>query len=513
MSRSVCFPAKTGGYSVVYGGPAGFAVKALFLISRAAGAVTLNLRSQEGFSVKRAGLKPAGFKAWKAAVSAAAAGAVYFLLPGELGEPGRRMAFIFAAAALFWALEIVPLYTTSLMVVILEILMLGRPGGVMGMDKSGYTMFLTPFSSPIIMLFFGGLTMAVALSKYGIDKLVARKLLRLFGRSPYWIMAGFMLTSAFLSMWMSNTATTAMMMAMVIPLLRQIDADDPFRIGLVLAVPFAANIGGIATPVGTPPNAIVIGFLAEQGIQLRFISWMLMAVPLAVLLLAGTSLLLYVLYPPKSKSIELRLEKGSGLDRRTVWVGLIALLTISLWLSSGLHEIPSGVTALLAVGLLFTLNLLDKSDLKKIEWDVLVLMWGGLALGKGLAVTGLTEWIVDLPLFDLQGIGLVVVFCILAVVFSTFMSNTATANLLIPIVMVIPGENSPVLAIAVALSCSFAMALPISTPPNAIAFATDTIHVRDMIRAGVLISAVSTAVVLVGFKFVIAKVFVLSAGG
>lgn len=455
------------------------------------------------------GSKRLGSNVWKAGGSVLLAASAYFFLPADLAEPGRRMAFIFVLAALFWALEIVPLYTTSLMVVILEILMLGRPDGVMGMDKSGYTMFLMPFSSPIIMLFFGGLTMAVALGKYGIDKLIARRLLRLFGRSPYWIMVGFMVVSAFLSMWMSNTATTAMMMAMVVPLLRQLDKDDPFRVGLVLAVPFAANIGGIATPVGTPPNAIVIGFLADQGVQLSFLSWMLMAFPLAVLLLIGTSFLIYAMYKPKSKSVELQLEAGHGPERRMIEVGLIALGTIGLWLSSGLHQIPSGVVALLAVGLLYTLNLLDKSDLKKIEWDVLVLMWGGLALGKGLSVTGLTEWIVALPLFDQQGIGLVVIFCILAVVFSTFMSNTATANLLIPIIMVIPGEDSLVLAIAVALSCSFAMALPISTPPNAIAFATDTLRVRDMIRTGALISAISTAVVLLGFKFVITRLFIL----
>lgn len=454
-----------------------------------------------------------GSRVWKAVVSVFLASVVYFVLPGDLAEPARRMAFIFVFAALFWALEIVPLYTTSLMVVVLEILMLCRPDGVMGMDKNGYTLFLVPFGSPIIMLFFGGLTMAVALNKYGIDQLVARKLLRMFGRSPYWIMFGFMVASAFLSMWMSNTATTAMMIAMVIPLLKQIDEGDPFRTGLVLSIPFAANIGGIATPVGTPPNAIVIGFLADQGIHLSFLSWMLMALPLAMLLLVGASFLLYSMYKPKLKSIELQLDVSHETDRKMVLVGLIAVGTIFLWLSSGLHKLPAGVVALLAVGLLYTFSLLDKNDLKMVGWDVLVLMWGGLALGKGLSATGLTDWIVGLPLFDQQGILLVVVFCVLAVVFSTFMSNTATANLLIPIVMVIPSGDSLVLAITIALCCSVAMALPISTPPNAIAFSTDVIHVRDMIRTGALISIASTIAVLIGFGFVIKKVFGLHPVG
>lgn len=455
-------------------------------------------------------VKISNLGSWKAIFSIGLAAATYFFLPADLAEPGRRMAFIFVVAALFWALEIVPLYTTSLMVVVLEILLLCRPGGVMNMDKSGYTMFLAPFSNPIIMLFLGGLTMAVALHKYDVDRLIARKLLKLFGHSPYWIMVGFMITSAFLSMWMSNTATTAMMIAMVVPLLKQIDEDDPFRTGLILSIPFAANIGGIATPVGTPPNAIVIGFLADHGIYLSFLSWMLMALPLAIVLLAGTSLLIHTIYQPKAKSLELKMEDGRKINRDMVMVGIIALVTIALWLTSGLHKIPSGVVALLAIGMLFTFQLLDKNDLKKIEWDVLVLMWGGLALGKGLGETKLTDWIVDLPLFDQQGTLLVVAFCVLAVVFSTFMSNTATANLLIPIIMVVPAENNLLLAITVALSCSLAMALPISTPPNAIAFSTDMIKVKDMLKTGALTSAISVAIVLIGFKFVITKVFVLN---
>lgn len=446
-------------------------------------------------------------KSWrKAFLTLLCALATYFFLPADLSEPARRMGFIFVVAAFFWALEIVPLYATSLIVVLLEILLLARPGGVLQMDKGGYEIFLLPFGSPIIMLFFGGLTLAMTLRKYRIDNLIATKLLKMFGKSPYFIMLGFMLATAFLSMWMSNTATTAMMIAMVLPLLKQIKETSPFRTALILSIPFAANIGGIATPVGTPPNAIAIGILADSGVYLNFTSWMVMALPLAAILLVATSFLLILVYPPQAKELNLVLEKVEGFDRKAVMVGVFATSTVVLWLTSSFHKIPSAVIALIAVGLFFTFKLIDREDLKKIDWDVLVLMWGGLALGKGLDVTGLTNWIVALPFFQQQGLLLVIIFGLLAVVLSTFMSNTATSNLLIPIVMVIPGENNVLLAIVVALSCSFAMALPISTPPNAIAFSTNMIKTKDMMKMGAIISFVSVMVVLLGYKFIIPRI-------
>jgi len=134
---------------------------------------------------------------------------VYKFLPESCPEAGRRAAFVFVVAAAFWALEVIPLYATSLVVILLQILLLGKPGGVLGMDENGYTIFFAPFSSPVIMLFFGGFILAIAMQKYRIDRLVAGKLLHLFGKKPYHIMFGFMLTTAFLSVWLSNTATTA----------------------------------------------------------------------------------------------------------------------------------------------------------------------------------------------------------------------------------------------------------------------------------------------------------------
>jgi len=449
----------------------------------------------------------ANTKALQLAATVAFALLVYFILPSSLLEPARRQSFIFVIAALFWALEIIPLYATSILVITMEIFLLCRPGGVLNMGPTGYTAFLVPFGSPVIILFFGGFILAQAMRKYALDQIIALKMLQVFGQKRFNLMLGFMFATAFLSMWMSNTATTAMMVAMVFPLLKQLDPSDGFRTALVLAIPFAANIGGMATPIGTPPNAIAIGMLAERGIFLGFVGWMKMAVPLVIILLFFVAFLLYVSFPQKKGPLNLQLTLNQPIGRRSFHAAAIVALTVLLWLTSEFHKIPSSVIALLAAGLLATSGLLDRDDFKVIDWDVLILMWGGLALGEGMEMSGLTKWIVELPLFQQHGIYLVVVFCLLAIIVSTFMSNTATANLLIPVVMVIPGESKVLLATMVALSCSLAMAMPISTPPNAIAFSTNMIKSRDMLKTGVVVSLVSLLIILVGFKLVITKAF------
>jgi sodium-dependent dicarboxylate transporter 2/3/5 len=433
----------------------------------------------------------------------------YFLAPQGMAEPARRTLFVFVIAALFWSLEIIPLYATSLAVVLLLTFLLCRPDGILGMDAMGYQVFMLPFGSPVIMLFFGGLVLAAAMQKYGLDRLIARNLLYLTGDSPFMTMAALMGATAFLSMWMSNTATTAMMIAMVLPLIRQLDAGEPFRNALVLCIPFAANIGGIATPIGTPPNAIALGILANEGIEVSFIGWMKMGVPLAVLILAVIAATLYALYPPRQKKIAFQLKDTGPLDapgKQTAW---IVLFTAGLWLTSEYHKIPAALTALLAAGLLSATGLLGRDDFKQIDWDVLVLMWGGLALGKGLEISGLNQYIVNQPFFAQKGFWLVAVFAAMSVAISTFMSNTATANLIIPVAVAIPGADHIILATTIALSCSLAMALPVSTPPNAMAYASGMLKSSEMLKSGLIVSLVSLILLLMGYQFMITKAFAI----
>ncbi len=444
---------------------------------------------------------------WKAMLSLLTAFGVYMLMPETTPEAARRVAFIFAFAALFWALEIIPLYATSMVVVLLNIFMLTRPGGILDMDHTGYQTFLLPFASPVIILFFGGFVLATALHKYGIDRIIAQQLMKWFGKKPFWVMLGMMGTTAFLSMWMSNTATAAMMIVMVRPMYEQLEKDDPFRVSLVLSIPFAANIGGIGTPVGTPPNAIALGIMAQHGIHLNFVQWMLMAVPLSIILLMVIAGILFFMFRPKHHEVELSISANTKTGYRAKGVIIIGVFTILLWLTSGLHGIPEALVGLLAAGMYAASGLLNKNDFKNLDWDVLILMWGGLALGRGMEISGLSEWIVSLPIFEHHGFILFAIVCILAVVMSTVMSNTATATLLIPIIIALQTANPIMLAITVALSCSFAMALPVSTPPNAIAFASNIIRGNDMFKAGSLISVISLIILLLGYNMVLPMVF------
>lgn len=399
-------------------------------------------------------------------ISVLIAGGVYFFAPPDMGEAARRMAFIFVLAAVFWAFEIFPLFVTSILVVVLQVLLLGRSDGVLEMPVDGYAVFLASFGDPVILLFLGGFVLALALQKYEIDKILALRLLNVFGRRPYFIMLGFMLVTGFFALWMSATATTAMMIALVMPFLKQIQEKDPFRTALILAIPFSASIGGIGTPIGTPPNAIAMGILAEHGIYLDFLAWVKMALPLAIILIFIASCILVWMFPPKTRELKLNVRFERTIDHKARLALGIAFITIVLWLSSGLHKIPAAVIALFSTSIFLVSGLITKEDFKRIDWDILILMWGGLALGDGMEISGLAQWLVGLPLFQQQGFMLVVVFCFLTAVLTTFMSNTATANLILPLVMLIPGESKVLLAITVALASSLATALPISTPPN-----------------------------------------------
>lgn len=445
-------------------------------------------------------------KIWLAPLAACAALLVYLLLPPACPEPAKRTAAVFILAAFFWACEIIPLFATSLLVVLLLIFSLAKPGGILGMNESGYQIFLLPLSNPVIMLFLGGFVLAKVMQKYHLDQAVVGRLLRLFGDKPYFILLGFIFTTGFISLWMSHTASTALMLVMIKPILSRLKEEDLFKKALVLAIPFAANIGGIGTPVGTPPNAIAIGILAEHGIKIQFLSWVRMAVPLALILLVCASFILYFMFPPAYKTLPLSLSFENKMDFKTKGAGLIGLMTIGLWLTSGWHGIPESIVSLLSVGLFASLGFLTRDDINSINWDILILMWGGLALGKAMEVSQLNQWVVSMPLFSQKGFFLVAVFCLFTVVISIFISNTATANLIVPLAISIPGENALLLAVVVALSCSFDMILPISTPSNALAFATNAISAKDMLKSGSLIIAIAIALILAGHSFFITQI-------
>jgi sodium-dependent dicarboxylate transporter 2/3/5 len=427
--------------------------------------------------------------------------------PEDLGEGSRRMVFIFVFALVMWVTEAIPLFATSLFVIGMTSWWVSLPEAVS--PNMAYTDVFHAFSSPVIFLFLGGFILASAVQKQKIDMQMAGLLLRAFGTRPAMVLFGVMAITAIFSMWMSNTATTAMMIVLIQPFLAQLPETERYRKGLILAIPFAANIGGVGTPIGTPPNAIALGQLADRGLHISFVQWMLFGVPLVLLALLAMWGALYVCFRPHRDTPALSIDQKFKLHRDAKVVYATFLVTVGLWLTSTWHGVPTAVVALLPAVLLTMTGIINKDDFNRLEWNILVLIAGGIALGDGMVSTGVDSWIVSrLPLEGTSIRVLGATLAATAMVLSTVMSHTVATNLLLPIGLAaaaITGDNTDIQVVAIlcAVLSSFAMGLPISTPPNAIAYSTGQISSRDMLLVGGLTSVLATLVVIVTGPFVI----------
>lgn len=419
---------------------------------------------------------------------------LYFIPISGMPHKAQVALSIFAMGAFLWITEAIPLHITSFVILLFLSLFL-----VPAM-KVKYTFFFAPFFSGAIVLFLGGFTLARAMKVYKLDEKFADLILKRSGTSPSRILFGFMFATAFLSMWMSNTATTALMMAVAFTIFYKLEPDDGFRKALAIGIPFAANIGGMGTPIGTPPNAIAMGMLRENGIEISFFKWMMLAVPIEFILLFFTWLLLLKFFPPKNKRVELMIKDTSENSSGTKLTVITLILTVLLWLTGPVHHIKDALVALLPVIILFGTGTLRKDDFYLLGWDVLMLMGGGLALGLAAEKSGLNEWFINAA--GIKGLSPYWVFSgfvALTAILTNFMSNTSTAALIIPIAMAIKGINPSVVAIGIALAASSSMLLPVSTPPNAIAYGSGEIKVKDMFRTGLIITLFCVILLVTGF--------------
>ncbi len=421
----------------------------------------------------------------------------FFLSIEGLSQAGHVALGIFFLAAVFWMLEPFPIYATSVLVIFLQILLLSKEGFIFKeiteiYTPDSYTAFIGTLASPIIILFLGGFVLADAAVKYNLDRNLTRILLSPFGNKPQFIVLGLMIVTALLSAFMSNTATTAMMMTVILPIIARIDVDDPLRIGLALCIPFAANIGGIATPIGTPPNAVVIGALSQQGINIPFGEWMILATPLVVVVLLFAWILLLTMFKPKANSVKVDMSGTFNTSKNAIILYIAFGFTVLFWITESFHGVKSAIVALIPVVFLTLTGVVTKEDIRKLPWEVLWLVAGGISLGISMKSTGLAEWIVgSIEWSSFGAITLILVFSIVAVMMSNFLSNTVTATLLIPLAVSLAtsgiageGFNLIIVSLVIGVSASMAMMLPISTPPNAIAMSTGTIQTAHMAKAG-----------------------------
>ena len=402
---------------------------------------------------------------------------------------------ILLVAATLWISELIPLFVTSFVVLFLSIVWLAPELEGAGVEPS---VFLAPFFSDVILLFLGGFVLSAALRKFGIDEDVASRIIARTGGSIPLLIASIMGVTAFLSMWLSNTATTAMMLGLCLPMVNGLPAVDKYRKALLLSIPLAANVGGLGTPIGSPPNAIAMQYLSSTGDPPSFGLWLLIGVPAVVIMLAVAWLTLMLLF--RGESTKLALDdkpRDSVYSGHALFVLAIVLVTVLGWLTGAWHGHTSGTVALIPVLALFGTGILNVSDLRSLSWDVLFVMGGGLCLGAAIQVSGLAEWLVDhLPVDEPSAYLVVIVFGITGCIMSSLMSNTATANLLMPIILGVQVEPLGPILVGVAFTCSLAMPLPISTPPNAIAFSTGDIAVKDMLKVGSIVTVIGVALTL-----------------
>lgn len=410
------------------------------------------------------------------------------------------MAALGVLAAVLWVTEAVPAYATALIVIAAEIVLLTHPPGFGGAFQHGtpptLANLLAVLADPVMLLFFSGLMLAKAAEKEKVDLVVAGWLLRPFAASPTRLLFGVVGVTGLFSMWMSNTATTAFMLTLVGPILAQLPPHAHWRKALVLAVPFSASIGAMATPISTPPNALALGYLDRLGSPLSFAGWMQFGVPLAAGLLVVLALLLRTLFPPPREA-KVELPRPPRLAWRGVVTVVAFTVTALLWLTEPWHRVPAAISALLPVVALVVVGVIGREEINGLDWDILVLIGGGLSLGWGLGITGLDQRLAGWLPTGGGSLGLLVAVALLVQVLGTILSNTAVANLVLPIAAAaVPAGEMKLFALTIAFTASLTMALPVSGPPNAMAYARGELRARDMIIPGSLMGLLGTAFVL-----------------
>ncbi|MCF7905071.1 MAG: DASS family sodium-coupled anion symporter [Candidatus Marinimicrobia bacterium] len=435
-------------------------------------------------------------------ISAAIVAAVIAFVPNYTGLDPAPMwtLFILIFAAGLWLTEAIPAFAVAILIIALEILILGEPGGVFAKGPNDWQMFVAPWASPIMWLFLGGFVLGQAAQSTGLDRMMARFVLRGFGTNPSIILLGAMGITFLFSMFMSNTATTAMMMSVMAPVISALKKEDPFAKALLLGIPFAANVGGMATIIGSPPNAIAAGLLSESH-DINFIQWMIAGLPPALILFFVAWLFLKTAHPAQEAKLDLR---GLEWETRTgsqmpMWKRLLVLpvfmVAVLLWMTGPLHGMPTAVVSFLPITVFAVAGILNAAEVRRLNWDVLILLAGGLSLGIAIQKTGLAEWLLGLlPLGSLGMMALAFLMAYATTILSNFMSNTAATNILAPLAIAVAVGFEPIIVIPLALGASAAMCLPISTPPNAIAFATGKLKSTDFLKGGLIMGVLGPLV-------------------
>jgi solute carrier family 13 (sodium-dependent dicarboxylate transporter), member 2/3/5 len=449
--------------------------------------------------------------------------------PPELGPAGWRTVAVASLMAVWWITEAIPIAATALLPLVLF--------PVLGVRPLAET--AAPYANPVIFLFLGGFLLAQAMQRWGLHRRIALRIIGAVGTRPVPLIGGFMIAAAFLSMWISNTATAVMMLPIglsVIQLAGPSDRDGNFGVALMLGIAYACSIGGLGTLIGTPPNAFVVGYLADNhGIHIGFGQWMLVGMPLVLIGLPVTWLILTRwVYPvrlrelPGGRTAVLGALADLGpASRGEKLVGAVFLLTALAWMTRpildawipGLSDEGIAITAgvalfLIPVSLRRGEFVLDWASARGLPWDVLVLFGGGLSLAGAIAGSGVAGWIGGallgagvqlLPTLAIAAVAVTVI-----VFLTELMSNTAAAAAFLPILAALAvgiGQDPLLLTVPAALAASCAFMMPVATPPNAIVYGSGHVSIPAMARAGIVLNVVFAALVSVAGLGLVSLVF------
>ena len=440
---------------------------------------------------------------------------LWFLPTTAFGMEGltqvqQRIIAIFVYATLMWVMELIPAWATSVSIIVLLLLFTSDSGvkWLCNPESTGqllsYKQVMASFADPVVMLFIGGFILAIATTKTGLDVHLARVLLTPFGKKSENILLGFMLVTALFSMFISNTATAAMMLTFLTPVFKQLPEAGKGRTALALSIPIAANLGGMGTPIGTPPNTIALKYLNDpEGLNLGigFGQWMLFMIPLVIVLILVSWIILRKVFPFSQKTIELKIEGEMKRGGQTTLVIVTLITTILLWMMDTLTGINTYTVALIPFAVFAMAGIVTKYDLEEINWSVIWMVAGGFALGYAMNGSGLATLVIRaIPFGNFSPLLILIISGLICYGLSNLISNSATAAVLMPILVVVCtamgdklvaiGGPTTVL-IGVAIASSSAMILPISTPPNALAFATNLIQQKDMAKIGVIVGVLS----------------------
>jgi len=354
------------------------------------------------------------------------------------------------------------------------------------------------FFDPVVVLLLGGFTLAYALVKFNLDEEIAYFFVNKFGNTPSRFLLGIMIATAFVSFWMSNSATTAVMMPIAVTVLARSGLHhlkSNFGKATVLGVAYAATIGGFGTLVGTTPNAMAAKFLADEGIKLTFTGWMYYSLPFVIIFLPITWFILLKMYKPEIKKLVVK-KREIKLDKNQKKVLYIFALTAVLWLTTFIHGVSEYLIALIPIFLFYFFSLFNVNDFGKIKWDILILIGGGLSLGTAIMTSGLGQIIAGVlqsVLFGSPYFLILFLIATFAAVMTIFASNTGTASFVLPIVIPLAAAlniDIKVLTLVAAMAVSLDFLVPVGTPPNAIAYSTRYIKMKDMVKSGTVIALV-----------------------